>query len=177
MVSWARSMATISSWIRSFSARVRFKAFALFLQLLKCSNFFSSSHWVRCCFSIISLQPACFVWRLLKSSRELPDLRLRLGNHIAELRKFPHSRPERVHRILGHGGIAQMSREQREPSSAEVLSNNPVILFIFLADDQGDDKEEHSRRCSRAADRKIGGEVEISECRREPPVPRFREPR
>ena len=35
-------MATISSWIRSFSASVRFNAFALFLQLLKCSSFFSS---------------------------------------------------------------------------------------------------------------------------------------
>ena len=44
MVSIARSMASSSSCTRSFSARVRFRASAWFLQEARCSSFFSSSH-------------------------------------------------------------------------------------------------------------------------------------
>ena len=58
-----------------------------------------------------------------------------------------------------------MSRKQGTELCGGIVEY-PVILFIFLADDQRDDKEEYSRRCSSAADRKIGGEVEISEYRR-----------
>ena len=55
-----------------------------------------------------------------------------------------------------------MSREKRAKFRGSIVEHS-VVFFIFLADEQGDDKEDHSRRGCRAADRKIGGEVEISE--------------
>ena len=43
-----------------------------------------------------------------------------------------------------------------------------VIFFIFLTEDQGDDKKDHSRRHRSSADREICGEIEISKSRRCP---------
>ena len=122
-------MATISSWILSFSASVRFNAFALFLQLLKCSNFFSSSHWVRCCFSIISLQPACFVWRLLKSSK---NFLISVSDWATISQSFENSPILARNAFMASSDTAESPRclARSAPSSEEVLSN---ILWYSLS--------------------------------------------
>ena len=50
--------ASNSSWMCLFSARTCFKCSASFFFAASCSNFCSSSHWIRCCFSISSDTPS-----------------------------------------------------------------------------------------------------------------------
>ena len=99
--------------------------------------------------------------------QKFPDLRLGLGDHITELRKFAHPRAECIHGIFGHCGISEMSRKKSAKFRRGAVAHF-VIFFIFLTEDQGDDKKDHSRRHRSSADREICGEIEISKSRRCP---------